>query len=77
MEKGGMIQERTLTPPPERRTETFLLRQLFQSNMMTALAMENEFQLNQTGQTLEPARLSQEELRQPSHPIPAAPETSA
>ena len=42
--------------------------------MMTVLAIEQKFQLNQTGQTLEHARLRQEELRQLSHPILAAQE---
>jgi hypothetical protein len=45
--------------------------------MMTVLAMENKFQLQQTSQTLEHSRLRQEELRQLSRPILAAPETSA
>jgi hypothetical protein len=45
--------------------------------MMTVLAMENKFQLNQFSRGLEPSRLSQEELRQLSHPILAAPEISA
>jgi hypothetical protein len=39
---------------------------------MMALAMEKPFQLNQTGQRLEHARLRQEELRQLSQPILAA-----
>jgi len=37
--------------------------------MMTGLAMEKKFQLNQAGQTLGPAHLRQAELRQLSHPI--------
>jgi hypothetical protein len=45
--------------------------------MMTVLAMENKFPLNQTGRTLEPSRRRQEELRQPSRPFLAAQETSA
>jgi hypothetical protein len=57
--------------------ENFVLRPSLQSNMMTGLAMEKKFQLNQTGQMLEHARFRQEELRQLSHPILAAPEISA
>jgi hypothetical protein len=45
-----------------KRLETFLLRQSLQSNMITALAMKMEFQLNQPSQTLECSRLGQEEL---------------
>jgi len=54
-----------------------MLRRSLQSNMMTGLAMEKKFQLNQTGRTLEPGRHRQEELRQLSHPILAAQEISA
>jgi hypothetical protein len=45
--------------------------------MITALAMEKKFQLNQLSQTLEHARLSQEELRHLSRQILAAQETDA
>jgi hypothetical protein len=44
--------------------------------MMTVLAMENKFQLNQTSQSLDHPRLCQEELRQLFHLILAAPEIS-
>jgi hypothetical protein len=48
-----------------KRTETFLLRQSLQSNIIIALAMERKFQLNQPSQnqpsqTLEHSRLGQE-----------------
>jgi len=45
--------------------------------MMTALAMERKFQVNPTGQALDPSRLGQEELRHRFHPTLAAPEISA
>jgi len=57
--------------------ENFVLRPLLQSNMMTVLAMERKFQVNQTNQALDPLRLRQEELRPLSHPTFVAPEISA
>lgn len=45
--------------------------------MMTVLAMERKFQVNQTNQALDPLRLRQEELRPLSHPTFVAPEISA
>jgi len=45
--------------------------------MMTALAMEKQFQLNQLSQTLERSRLVQEELRHLSYQVLAAQETRA
>lgn len=60
-----------------KRTETFLLRQSLQSRMITALAMDREFQLNRLSQMLEHSRLSQEESRHLSHQILAAQETDA
>jgi len=43
--------------------------------MMSGLVMKKEFRSNQAGQPLEQARLGQEALHQPSHPILAAKET--
>ena len=63
--------------PPIQRTETFLLRPSLPSNIITALAMERKFQLNQPSQTLDHSRLGQEELRHLSHLILAAQETDA
>jgi len=60
-----------------KRTETFLLRQSLQSNMITALAMEKKFELNQLSQMLEHSRFGQEESRHLSHRILAAQETDA
>jgi hypothetical protein len=40
--------------------------------MMTALAMERKFQLNQTGQASDLSRFGQEEFRHLSHPVLAA-----
>jgi hypothetical protein len=65
-----------------KRTETFLLRQSLQSNIIIALAMERKFQLNQPSQnqpsqTLEHSRLGQEGLWHLSHLILAAQETDA
>jgi hypothetical protein len=56
--------------------ENFVLRPSLQSNIMSVQEMQKESQSNQTGQTLEQARLAQEALRQPSHPILATQETS-
>jgi len=44
--------------------------------MMTGLAMENKFQLQQTSQTLT-TRRRQAQLRQPFQQLSAAPETNA
>jgi hypothetical protein len=57
--------------------ENFVLRPSLQSNIMSVQEMQKESQSNQTGQTLEQARLAQEALRQPSHSILATQETSA
>lgn len=54
---------------------TLLLRQSLQSDIIAALAMEEKFHLNQLSQTLEHARLGQEELQLLSHQILAAQET--
>jgi hypothetical protein len=54
-----------------------MLRRSLQSKMMTGLAMEKKFPLNQAGQTWEPARLRQGELRQLSHPILVAQDKGA
>ena len=45
--------------------------------MMTALAMEKQFQLNQLSQTLEHLRLGQEKLRRLSCQVLAAQEKDA
>ena len=66
---GRQDARRYAKAPDKRADENFVLRPLRQSNIMTALAMEQKFQLDQTGQTLEHARLRQEALCQPSHPI--------
>jgi hypothetical protein len=54
-----------------------VLRQLIESNKITALVMEKKFQLKQPSRTLERARPGPEELRQLSHHILAARKTEA
>jgi hypothetical protein len=60
-----------------KRTATFLLKQSLPSDMITALAMERKFQLNQPSQTLGHSRLDQEETRHLFHQILAARGTDA
>jgi hypothetical protein len=60
-----------------KRTEIFLLRQSLPSSIITSLAMERKFQLNQPSRTVDHSRPGQEELRHQSHLILAAQGISA
>jgi hypothetical protein len=56
---------------------SFWLRELPESNTITALAMETEFHLHRLNRTLEHSRLDQGEARHSSHRILAAQEADA
>ena len=71
---------RTVQPEPKMRlsrSETFLLSESLSSDIVTALAMERKFQLNQFSQTLEHSRLGREGLSSLFQLILAAQETDA